>query len=124
MKKKINIYLFLLLTLSCNNQKSLKNEQNVNKQKMFSRKITIQDLEKSIPITIKTDNGYQDVYNVIIYTDSPSDLVTNGISVQSTTSNFVTALIKKEDLEKIYKIKSVKSISLPGIDLLHENTIK
>ncbi|WP_313383892.1 hypothetical protein [Chishuiella sp.] len=124
MKKKINIYLFLLLTLSCNNQKSLKNEQNVNKQKMFSHKVTIQDLERSTPITIKTDNGYQDVYNVIIYTSSPSDLVTNGISVQSTTSKFVTALIKKEDLEKIYKIKSVKSISLPGIDLLHENTIK
>ncbi|WP_313579590.1 hypothetical protein [Chishuiella sp.] len=86
---------------------------------MFSHKVTIQDLERSTPITIKTDNGYQDVYNVIIYTSSPSDLVTNGISVQSTTSKFVTALIKKEDLEKIYKIKSVKSISLPDIDLLH-----
>lgn len=123
MKKLILILSIIVLHTSCHSNRVIKNEDKSEEQ-MFQRRITVQDLENSKPIVVKTDKGYQSVYSVIIYTDNPSELEEKGIALQSKSTRFVTALIKKEELEKIYQLKSVKSISLPRIDLINnESTI-
>lgn len=124
MLKLITTFFLFFCLFSCQNQQKLKNsKENITQEKMYRNRITIEDLQNTKPIVIKTKDGYQQVYSVIIYTDNSSELIENGIAVQSTSSQFVTALIKKEDLEKIYLLKSVKSISLPKIDYLHNENL-
>ncbi|GGE99311.1 hypothetical protein SAMN05443634_102291 [Chishuiella changwenlii] len=122
MKKLILILSIVVLNTSCHSNQAIKNEDK-SEQKMFQHRITVKDLENSKPIVVKTDKGYMNVYSVIIYTDNPSELEEKGIAVQSKSTRFVTALIKKEDLEKIYQLKSVKSISLPKMDYLHDDKL-
>ena len=122
MKKLILILSIVVLNTSCHSNQAIKNEDKSEKQ-MFQHRITVKDLENSKPIVVKTDKGYMNVYSVIIYTNNPSELEEKGIAVQSKSTRFVTALIKKEDLEKIYQLKSVKSISLPKMDYLHDDKL-
>lgn len=122
MKKHILILSIIVLHTSCHSNQVIKKEDKSEEQ-MFQHRVTVQDLKNSKPIVVKTDKGYMNVYAVIIYTDNPSELEEKGIAIESKSSQFVTALIKKEELEKIYQLKSVKSISLPKINYKNEEDI-
>ena len=98
-------------------------DQESNQETMYSPKITAEDLAKTTPISIKTDQGVQTVYAVIIFTEDAASLKKQGILVQSVSKEFVTALIKKEDLEKINQNKSVKSVQLPQTDYPTNNQL-
>jgi len=105
------------LFLSVNACKPQQNfNQDSNTETMYSPKITIDELVKTNPTIIKTEHGDQTMYAVIIYTDDVASLKEQGILVQSESKGFVTALIQKEDLEKINQNQSIKSVQIPQTD--------
>lgn len=115
MINKFLLYLLpiLLLCVSCTTNKKT---DKTNSSEMQLPTITEQDLDKVNPTTIKTSDGYANVYAVIIYTDNPKELKEKGILVQSVSKNFVTAFIKKSDLPFLNNSKNIKSIDLPNYD--------
>lgn len=119
MLKKILFLLFITHTLtiflSCQNNTTLNN--NIEKT-MQEKNISEKDLNNLIPIIITTDKGKEEVYSVIIYTNNSQPLKDKGIIVQSESKNFVTALIKKEDIIILNKINSIKYIKFPEMDTI------
>ncbi len=109
-KPSFIFYAFALLCIiSCKNNVLTNHEPKTMQQP----KITQDDLVKEKPLSIKTDHGYIDMYAVIIYTEDASALRSKGILVQTETSKFVTALIKKDDLVILNTMESVESVHLP-----------
>ena len=119
MKKTIYTLSLISLCFSCKTTNNVVKSKTNDINQTMQNKITIQDLEKHESIVIKTNRGQEVVYPVIIHTDNSEELKQNDIIVQSVSKTFVTALIKTTDLNKIYKLKSVKLIELPVKDQLH-----
>lgn len=117
MKKIVYLIIFITLCLSCKTQNKNFSSSTQSNNSMYN-KITVEDLEQSKPIIIKTDKGNEEVYPVIIYTEDSSELIKHNIIVQSVSKKFLTALIRKNELDKIYNLQSVKSISLPKTDYI------
>lgn len=115
MNNKILLY-FLPILFVCISCTTNKKTDKTNTTEMQLPTITEQDLDKANPTTIKTSDGYANVYAVIIYTDNPTELKEKGILVQSVSKKFVTALIKKSDLSFLNNSKNIKSIELPRHD--------
>ena len=92
----------------------------INKNKIEKHiqqvKLTENDLNNQKPIIITTNKGKEEAYSVIIYTDNAKSLRDKGILVQSESKNFVTALIRKEDLKIINNLSTIKSIEFPITD--------
>ena len=120
--KYFSCFFMVLIAKSCNIQK----KQNTDYTKMspvLSDKISTIDLEKAQPTIIHYDGKDKTMYHVIIYTTLPELLKEKGILVQSVSKTFVTALIKKEDLEIIYTTKGVEKIALPGYEYPNKKLI-
>lgn len=114
MFRRLLLITLILFIASCKSIQKV--DQTSNNETMFTPKITAEDLEKSTPIIIKTEKGERTMYSVIIYTDDAKSLKKDGIIVQSESKGFVTALISKDDLQKLNQNSSVKAVSLPQID--------
>ena len=96
-------------------QKKAINSNEIEKP-MQQVKLTENDLNNQKPIIITTNKGKEEAYSVIIYTDNAKSLRDKGILVQSESKNFVTALIRKEDLKIINNLSTIKSIEFPITD--------
>ena len=96
-------------------QKKAINSNEIEKP-MQQVKLTENDLNNQKPIIITTNKGKEEAYSVIIYTDNAKPLRDKGILVQSESKNFVTALIRKEDLKIINNLSTIKSIEFPIMD--------
>lgn len=114
-KNSLLLGILFFLFVSCQPQKNMETGNNNNHPK-----ITIEELEKLNPTVISTKDGNISTYSVIIYTKDAESLKKDGILVQSISKNFVTALIKKEDLDLIYRNKYVESIAIPQIEHLNQ----
>ncbi|MGV0923272.1 hypothetical protein [Empedobacter tilapiae] len=118
MKKIIYLITFISLCISCKTQKNNIVNSSTHSNNDMQNKITIKDLDQLKPVIIKTDKGNETVYPVIIYTEDSAELRKHNIIIQSVSKSFITALIRKNELDKIYSLQSVKSISLPKTDYI------
>ena len=96
-------------------QKKAINSNEIEKP-MQQVKLRQNDLNIQEPILTTTNKGKEEAYSVITYTDNAKSLRDKGILVQSESKNFVTALIRKEDLKIINNLSTIKSIEFPIMD--------
>ncbi len=89
----------------------------------YTYKITSADLDKVSPVIVRKNGINTTTYHVIIFTTQPELLKKSGILIQSISKKFVTALIQKEDIEKIYHTEGVEQIKIPDMEYSNQTSL-
>lgn len=77
-----------------------------------------EDNQLSTSTIIKPNGEVEELYHVVIYTESANKLKDSGIIVQSVTKKFVTALVSLDNIQQLAKDNNVTSVMVPTIDYL------